>query len=135
MQFDVLSEPTLEELYEKVILPQFGIEGDISWDEHLVIGPDNVAHVFVCNKKRMALVFDDYPTTDAASLNLEFPLDVVARVSLDPNNGNVIVDSNMPSGSDEYILRFGPDTLPFKHVHNVTGYFQLFSINSLDGTH
>lgn len=134
MQPNVLSEPILEELYEKVILPQFGIAGDIKWEEHLTIGPDNEAHVFICNKKRMALVFDDYPTTDEGSLAVEFPFCNITRMTRDSAGGSVTVDDKTPQASDdEYILRFGPSGLPFKYIHDVTGYFQLFDIERLDG--
>ena len=128
MQHDVLSESALEELYEKAILLQFGIAGTISWENHFSIGPDNHAHLFACGGARFVLVYDDYPTTDADSLKCEFPERDIRQVALDRSGSNVTVDESMTPGSDDYILRFGPGSLPFKWVYNVTGYFQLFRI-------
>ena len=134
MQVDVLSRPALEELYEKVILPQFGIIGNVVWEEHRTIGPDNEAHVFLHNKKRLVLVYDDYPTTDTQSLAAEFPYCTATRVARDLAKGNVVVDNNAsPASDDRCILRFGPNDLPFKHIHDVTGYFQLFIIERPSG--
>jgi len=128
MQVDILSRPTLEEFYEKVILPQFGIVGVISWEDHFSIGPDNHAHVLVYGQTRLVLVYDDYPTTDARSLIEDFPGKGIKRIPLDDAGSDVTVDETMTLGPDGYVLRFGPGSLPFKWVYNVTGYFQLFSI-------
>lgn len=128
MQHDILSQGALEELYEKVILPQFGIADAISWEGHFSIGPDNHTHVFACGGARFVLVYDDYPTTDAESLKEEFSGGAIKRIALDRAGSNVTVDKSMAPRSEHYILRFGPGSLPSKWVYNVTGYFQLFSI-------
>jgi len=128
MQHDVLGESALEELYEKVILPQFGIVDTISWKNHFRIGPDNHAHLFACGGARFVLVYDDYPTTDVDSLKKEFSGASIMQVALDRSGNNVTVDESITLGRDDYILRFGPGSLPHKWVYNVTGYFQLFRI-------
>jgi hypothetical protein len=128
MQVDVLSKSTLEELYEKVILPQFGIVGAISWEDHFSIGPDSHAHVFVYGQTRLVLVYDDYPTTDAKSLTEDFPGSSIKRIALDDAGSDVTVEATTTLAPDDYVLRFGPGSLPFKWVYNVTGYFQLFTL-------
>ena len=50
----------LYELYDKFILPQFGIQDEIIWDGSDTLGPDEEAHYFKIKSKRFALIFEDY---------------------------------------------------------------------------
>lgn len=128
MQPTNLTEQTLYEFYEKVILPQFGCADDVTWDEHLNLGPDSDAYIFMHDGSRMALVFDDYPTTDAAQMGQEFPLSTITQVKRLSSGGVTEVDENKSTDGDPYVLNFGPSSVPYVYVHGITGYFQLFRI-------
>lgn len=122
-----ISEPTLNELYEKVILPQFGITDDVTWHGHMPIGHDTDVHEFTHNSQEMILVFDDYPTTTIRTLHHEylvFPQTAI-QIELEQDKDWVSPDASF---EDRHILGFGPRITPSKYVHNVTGYFQLFRV-------
>ena len=121
MQETILTKQTLEELYEKVIVPQFAIEDDLAgivWRGHSTIGPDADAHHFFIGKKEYALVFEDYPGLGVVGIHDEVaaPWQQVMCVGLTGHEDE----------AEE--LWFGPKELPAKYVHNVTGYFTLVRI-------
>ena len=129
MQPNQLTAPALEELYAKVILPQFGISGDsISWIEQRTIGPNNEARVFKVGDEQMVLVFDDYPTTTVETISKEFGSDSVTQIHRSNTEGSVGMDAHSSDNDNQTLMRFSIESTPFTHAHGITGYFQLFRL-------
>lgn len=122
---------TLEELYAKVILPQFGLEpSDVTWLDHKLIDPDNEAHIFTQGGQQYILLFEDYPGFSMAEVSQGVSPD--SPPELEPLSRSSTVTENEHDA--DYILRFGPKTVPSYYVHNVTGYFKLYRVVSESST-
>ena len=51
---------SLYDFYERVVLPQFGVEGAVLWHRSELVGPDETAHYFSVGKQGYILIFEDY---------------------------------------------------------------------------
>jgi hypothetical protein len=110
----------LYELYEKFILPQFGIQSkEIDWDGSDTLGPDEEAHYFKINGKRHALIFEDYG-------GLAVEQDYIGEnIDLQGKGFAYINPVSATEHSPSWLVKF--DT-PYQYCHNVTGAFTLIEL-------
>ena len=100
------NDKQLEQHYEKVVLPLYGITEGIAWESHAQTGPDNFIHVFAYGEARYVLAYDDYPS----------------GFSVDSDNS--VKALRTESGSD--ILTINAENGYFEM--NVIGSFMLFRV-------
>jgi hypothetical protein len=114
-----MSNESLEELYQFVILPQFGLpkSAKIIWKTHETIGPDDDAHYFQIDRKQYVLIFRDYDQFGEEEIRdlIKLPTGIFEHIS----------PTSFTNCAPAY--RFSLP-VPFKYAHNVTGYFALLSI-------
>jgi hypothetical protein len=111
----------LYELYEKFVLPQFGIKNtEITWDGSDTLGPDEEAHYFNSNGKRHSLIFEDYGGLAVVEDYIRENIDLKGKTF------TYIKPESATEHSPSWIVKF--DT-PYQYCHNVTGAFTLIELD------
>ncbi len=115
-----MNSKSLYEFYSKVLLPQFGFEGeDIHWRTSADVGPNESVHYFSIGETEYALLFED-----AGGLwnDIKFVKD---HVKLKRENFEYIQPVSFSDISPSYPIMF---PAPFQYCENITGKFTLIKI-------
>lgn len=110
----------LYELYEKFILPQFGIKDETTWDGSDTLGPDEDAHYFKIKDKRFVLIFEDFGGLAVERNYIEENIDLKGK------GFTYIEPISATEHSPSWIVKF---ETPYQYCHNVTGAFTLIELN------
>ena len=110
----------LYELYEKLLLPQFGIKNlNVTWLESENVGPDETVHYFSIESVKYALIFEDHGGLGATK---EF---IMENVRLEGRTYEFIIPTSQSSFTPSYPIKF---PVPYMYCVNVTGMFTLILI-------
>ena len=111
---------SLYEFYEKVLLPQFGIENvSIEWSNSDDVGPDETVHYFSTNTADYALIFEDY---GGFGRDEKF---VKENVKLKTDSFEYVHPTSHTDYAPSYPVKF---PVPSKYCVNVTGMFTLVNL-------
>lgn len=110
----------LYEVYEKFILPQFGLKNQtIEWEGSDTIGPDEEAHYFDADDVRYALIFEDI---GGLAVDRAYFKD---NIHLKGKGFSYVEPISATEHSPSWLVKF--DT-PYQYCHNITGAFTLIQI-------